>query len=190
MIERIKQRVSESIEVKRAFDEDLYRRIESAARTVIEAYRHQRKAVFMGNGGSAADAQHLAAELVGRFARDRKALPALALNANTSSLTALSNDYDYGRSFSKQVEAFVVPGDVVIGISTSGNSENVVQALKEAKARGAVTVALTGRTGGRVGPHADILINVPSDTVARIQEAHILVGHIICELIESALFPG
>jgi len=131
----------------------------------------------------------LAAELVGRFVKDRKALPALALNANSSSLTAISNDYAYSKSFSKQVEAFVIPGDVVFGISTSGNSENVVEALKTARAAGAVTVGLTGQGGGKVGEHSDILLAVPSGTVARIQESHILVGHIICELVESALFP-
>jgi D-sedoheptulose 7-phosphate isomerase len=189
MIDHIRKRVQESIRVKQAFDEDLFGRIQESARAVIEAYRNKRKVVFMGNGGSAADAQHLAAELVGRFAKDRRALPALALHANTSSLTAIANDYAYSKSFSKQVEAFVNPGDVVVGISTSGNSENVVEALKAARAAGAVTVAFTGQGGGKAREHADILVAVPSGVVARIQESHILIGHIICELVESTLFP-
>jgi D-sedoheptulose 7-phosphate isomerase len=189
MIDLIRKRVQESIEVKRAFGDDLIERIQNVAVRIIEAYRGGQKVIFMGNGGSAADAQHLAAELVGRFAKDRTALPALALNANTSSLTAIGNDYAYDQVFSKQIEAFANPGDIVIGISTSGRSKNILEAVKRAKQKGAITVALTGESGGLLKSQADILLNVPSETVARIQEAHILVGHIICELVESALFP-
>ena len=189
MIEEIQKRIQDSIHVKQAFTNDLIQRIESVSKKMIEAYQHRQKVIFMGNGGSAADAQHLAAELVGRFAKDRRPLPALALHANTSSLTALSNDYSYEESFSKQIEAFANEGDVVVGISTSGNSKNVIKALKQAREKKALTVALTGQSGGEVAQHADILLIVPSTNVARIQESHILIGHIICEMVESTLFP-
>ena len=188
MIEHIKNRIRESIQVKQAFTEELHRNILKASELVIRAYKNQHKAIFMGNGGSAGDAQHLAAELVGRYYKDRPPLPALALNANTSSLTAISNDYSYSQSFLRQIEAFTNPGDVVIAISTSGNSENVVLALESARKKGAGTIALTGKTGGRLRAHADILLNVPSEEVPRIQETHILIGHIICELVESEMF--
>lgn len=189
MIDHIRKRVAESIRVKQDFSDELLAGIRDAAVSVIEAYRNHGKVIFMGNGGSAADAQHLAAELVGRFAKDRAGLPALALHANTSSLTALSNDYDFDQSYSKQIEAFADPGDIVVGLSTSGRSKNIVKAMERAREKGAVTVALTGASGGDVRAHADILLNVPSDSVARIQEAHILIGHIICEMVESSLFP-
>lgn len=189
MIKEIRKKVQDSIAVKQNFSDDLYRRIVEVSQLAINAYKKKHKVVFMGNGGSAADAQHLAAELVGRCAKERTALPSLALNANSSSLTAISNDYSYNQSFARQIEAFVKKGDVVIGITTSGNSENVIEALKQAKLLGAVTVALTGETGGRTRPVADVLLNVPSRNVARIQESHILIGHIICELIEATIFP-
>ena len=189
MIEEIQKRIQDSIRVKQAFTNDLIQRIESVSKKMIEAYQDRHKVIFMGNGGSAADAQHLAAELVGRFAKDRRPLPALALHTNTSSLTALSNDYSYEQSFSKQIEAFANEGDIVVGISTSGNSKNVIEALKQAGEKKALTVALTGQSGGEVAQHADILLSVPSTNVARIQESHILIGHIICEMVESTLFP-
>ena len=189
MIDHIKKQVQESIQTKRNFSEELYGSILAAAELIIEAYQNQRKVIFMGNGGSAADAQHLAAELVGRTTKDRSPLPALALNSNSSSLTAISNDYNFNQSFARQVEAFANTGDIVVGISTSGESRNVIEALKRARAMGAKTVALTGESGGALRNQADILLNIPSKNVARIQEAHILIGHILCELIESTLFP-
>ncbi|MFZ5649811.1 MAG: D-sedoheptulose-7-phosphate isomerase [Bacillota bacterium] len=140
---------------------------------------------FLGNGGSAADCQHMAAELVGRFKKERRGLPAVALTTDTSILTALGNDYGFEEIFTRQVEALVKPGDLVVGISTSGNSPNVVKALQLAKEKGALTVGLTGRHGGKLGNVCDLCIKVPSDVTARIQEAHILIGHIVCEMIDE-----
>jgi D-sedoheptulose 7-phosphate isomerase len=147
---------------------------------------HDGHTVFwMGNGGSAADAQHMAAELSGRFLRERRALPSEALTVNTSALTAIANDFGYDQVFSRQVEAFVRPGDVVVGITTSGNSENVVRGLLAAKERGAVTVAFTGNNGGRVAAIADIVLVGPSGYAAIVQEIHVTLGHIICDLVEQ-----
>lgn len=140
---------------------------------------------FLGNGGSAADCQHLAAELVGRFQKERRALPAAALTTDTSILTAVGNDYGFEQVFARQVAALVRPGDVVVGLSTSGNSANVVNAVSQARKRGAVTVGLTGRGGGELARLCHICIRVPSDVTARIQEAHILIGHIVCALIDN-----
>lgn len=142
---------------------------------------------WCGNGGSAADSQHLAAELVGRFKKNRKALRSIALTTDTSILTCVANDFSYDDIFSRQIEAFGRPGDVLIGISTSGNSENVLRAIKLAKEMGLVTVALLGKGGGPVKDLVDHSLLVPSNTTARIQEAHILIGHILCELIEQEL---
>lgn len=147
------------------------------------------KILFLGNGGSAADAQHLAAEFVGRFVKERRALPALALTTDTSILTAVSNDYGYDRVFARQVEALANPGDVVVGITTSGNSPNVVEALTAARQQGAVTVGLTGEGGGKIAGQCDICIKVPSRHTARIQEAHILIGHIVCAAIDEDYWP-
>jgi len=154
---------------------------------VAAAYRAGGKVVLCGNGGSAADAQHIAAELVGRFLLERRALPALALTTNTSSLTAIANDKNYEDVFRRQVEALVDGKDVVIGISTSGNSANVIKAMEEAKKKGARTIALTGRGGSKLAEAADLTITVPSDSTPRIQEAHITIGHIICELVEKEI---
>lgn len=140
---------------------------------------------FMGNGGSAADSQHLAAELVGRFQQERRGLPAVALTTDTSILTAVGNDYGFENIFVRQIEALVGIGDVVVGISTSGNSPNIVKALETAKAAGAFTVGMTGAQGGRLAEVSEICIKVPSEVTARIQEGHILVGHIVCQLIEE-----
>ena len=145
------------------------------------------KVFWMGNGGSAADSQHLAAELVGRFARERKALASIALTTDTSILTAVANDYSFDAVFGRQLEAQCGPKDVVVGISTSGNSENVVRGVRTAKALGAFTVALTGNGGSRLATEADVSLIVPSNVTARIQEAHILIGHIICDWIENAV---
>ncbi len=155
---------------------------------LIEAFTAGRKVLLCGNGGSAADAQHIAAELVGKFYFDRPALPAEALTVNTSSVTAIGNDYSFDQVFSRQVEAFGVAGDVCVGISTSGNSRNIVEAFRVARRKGLVTVAMTGATGGQLAAEADYCIRVASTDTPRIQEHHILVGHILCELVEQALF--
>src|SRR5712671_2943859 len=155
---------------------------------LIDALKKGQKALLFGNGGSAADAQHIAAELVGRFAFDRPALPALALSVNSSCVTAIGNDYGFEQVFSRQLEALARPGDVAIGISTSGNSANVIHALTTAKKIGLHTVCLTGRTGGRLRSEVDHCICAPSTEAPRIQECHILIGHIISELVERQIF--
>jgi D-sedoheptulose 7-phosphate isomerase len=157
-----------------------------AAETLVIAYRAGHKALFFGNGGSAADAQHLAAELVGRYLRERRPLPALALSANSSAVTAIGNDYGYDDVFARQLEALSVVGDVAVAISTSGNSANVVKAVQRAKALGLGTIALTGSSGGRLRGLVDTLIAVPSEETPRIQECHILAGHILCDAVERA----
>lgn len=156
----------------------------------VDAYRHGAKLVLFGNGGSAADAQHVAAEMVARFKRDRAAWPAIALTTNTSSLTAIGNDYAYDDVFLRQVEAFVTKGDIVIGISTSGNSTNVVSALEAARDRGAWTAAFTGAGGGRAGQIADLCLAMPSHDTPRVQEGHITLLHIFCDLVEATLTEG
>jgi D-sedoheptulose 7-phosphate isomerase len=158
------------------------------ARTIAAAFAAGRKVLWMGNGGSAADAQHLAAEFSGRFLRERRGLPSEALSCNPSAVTAISNDYGYDRVFSRQVEAFVVAGDVVIGLSTTGNSKNVVLALEEAQKLGATTIAFTGNGGGAMTQFADISLVGPDGYSALVQEVHITMGHIVCDLVEQALF--
>lgn len=150
-----------------------------------ETLQHGHTIFFCGNGGSAADSQHLAAEIVGRFLKERRGMPAVALTTDTSILTAVSNDYGYEQIFARQVEALVRPGDAVIGLSTSGNSANVVAALEMAKTMGAITIGMTGGTGGKLAQLCDACLVVPSPVTARVQEAHILVGHIICEMIDE-----
>lgn len=145
------------------------------------------KIFWMGNGGSASDAQHLAAEMVGRFKRERKAFASIALNTDTSILTCLSNDYDYSVVFARQIEALCGPNDMVVGLTTSGNSLNILKGIQQAKQLGAYTVGLTGQTGGKLKPEVDLCLCVPSQTIARIQEAHILIGHILCEYVEEAV---
>ena len=163
--------------------------VDTVASVVASALERDGKVVIFGNGGSAADAQHIAAELVSsQYDRSRRSLPAIALHANGSALTAIANDYGYEEVFARQVEAFCRPGDVVIGISTSGNSENVVRGVRAAKVAGAVTIGLTGRSGGRVAREVDYCVAVPSNDTPRIQEVHILVGHIICEYVEQRLY--
>ena len=159
--------------------------IKKAAGMITGSIKSGGKAIVFGNGGSAADSQHMAAELVGRFKKERKALPAIALTTNTSTITALSNDYGYDVSFKRQIEALGKKGDVAVGISTSGTAENVACALKKAKDAGLLTVALTGKGGGKIKKKADLSLVVKSDNTARIQEAHILIIHILCELIED-----
>jgi D-sedoheptulose 7-phosphate isomerase len=164
--------------------------IGAAAEILIEAFRGGFKLLSFGNGGSAADAQHLAAELAGRFEAERPALPAFALTTNASDLTAIANDYGFGEVYRRLVAAHGRLGDVAVAISTSGNSANVIAGVAEARDRGLSTIALTGRGGGELAAMADVAVVVPSDVTARIQEAHIAVCHVLCELVETALFPG
>lgn len=159
---------------------------ECAAVLISEALSHGKKVLWCGNGGSAADSQHLAAELVGRFRRRRAGLASIALTTDTSVLTAVANDFGYSDIFQRQVDALCQPGDVVVGISTSGNSKNVCAALEKARQIGGKTVAMTGKSGGRLAAIADVCIRVPSTDPARIQEAHILYGHMLCEWVELA----
>jgi len=162
--------------------------IEKAAGVITQACKNGNTIFWFGNGGSAADAQHLACELVSRFFLERKALASIALTTNTSELTAIANDYDFDRIFSRQIEALVKSRDVVIGISTSGKSPNVIQGLKKAKELGATTIAFTGRSTEKVKDIADLVLAVPSDITPHIQEAHIMIGHVICYLTEKELF--
>jgi len=164
---------------------DQIRKISSV---IIEAYRKKNKVILFGNGGSAADAQHVAGELVNKFQLEREALPAIALTTDSSVLTSIANDYDYSRVFAHQVEAWAKEGDVVIGISTSGNSANVIEAVKVAREKGAKTVGFTGRGGGKLAKLVDFVVGVPSDETPRIQESHITIFHIICYLVERELF--
>src|SRR4030066_744532 len=163
-------------------------KIEKTVKLITAALKKGKKIVLFGNGGSAADAQHIAGELAGRFKLERQGLPAIALTTNTSVLTAIANDYGYDMVFSRQVEGIVEQGDVVIGISTSGKSPNVIEGIKAAKKREAYTVGLTGAKGERIEKLADICIKVPSTETPHIQEAHITVGHIICQLVEEDFF--
>ena len=181
------QRLKESASILKAIAESGAGDIESAAQLIINAYKNGGKVVLLGNGGSAADAQHLAGELVGKFMLKRQAFPAIALTTNSSILTAVANDWSYDTVFSRQVEALVTEKDVIIGISTSGNSPNVIEAIKLGKKKGAKTIALTGGDGGKLADAADLVLSVPSDITPRIQEAHITIGHIICELVEREL---
>ncbi len=188
---RIKEVILQSIDLKKQILEStlLIVQIQSATEECVKCLRNGGKILFCGNGGSAADAQHLAAELSGRFYYDRDPLFAEALHVNTSYLTAVANDYSYEEIYARQIKAKGKKNDILIGISTSGNSENIVRAMKIAKELGMKTVGLTGETGGKMKAHSDYLINIPSTDTPRIQEAHILVGHILCELIESEIFP-
>jgi len=190
MSKRIKQLISESISVKQQLlnDEAMLQGICDAVNAVTNAFKNGNKVLFCGNGGSAADAQHLAAEFSGRFYKDRKALPAEALHCNTSYLTAVANDYSYDVIYSRLVEGLGVNGDVLIGLSTSGNSGNIIKAFEIAKEKNIITIGFTGDSGGKMKDLCDYLFNVPSKITPRIQESHILIGHIICELVEEKLF--
>ena len=167
---------------------DLTSTVAKVSEIVLHSMKEGHKILLFGNGGSAADAQHIAAEFVGRFAFDRPALPALALNVNTSCITAIGNDYGFDQVFSRQIEALGQSGDVAFGITTSGNSLNVIRAMTAAKKKGLHTIGLTGRAGGNLKGAVDYCICVPSDETPRIQEGHILVGHVISELVEEAIF--
>ncbi len=189
-MEKIISAINDSINVKRQIIEDkiLLKSILKVTKEVINAFRNDRKVFFCGNGGSAADAQHLAAELSGRFYCDRDPLFAEALHVNTSYLTAVANDYSYDEVFSRLVKAKGRKGDILIGISTSGNSKNVIKAIEVANDIGMITVGMTGKSGGKMKDICKYLINVPSNDTPRIQESHIMIGHIICEIVEKELF--
>lgn len=188
---RIQQAIQDSIEVKQDIlnSTEFVGKIQQAINLIVEAYKNGKKVLFCGNGGSAADAQHLAAELSGRFYYDRKPLYAEALHVNTSYLTAVANDYSYEDIFARILEAEGGEGDILVGISTSGNSSNVLKAFEVAKRKGMHTVAFTGIGGGKMADKSDVLLAVPSKDTPRIQESHIMIGHIICEMVEKTLFP-
>ena len=188
---RILESIRQSIDTKQKIlnNPDLLQIIENVASVCTEAFCNGNKVLFCGNGGSAADAQHLSAEFSGRFYYDRPPLPSEALHVNTSYLTAVANDYSYDEVYSRIIRGSGKEGDVLIGLSTSGNSKNVIRAFETANEIGMLTVALTGESGGNMKDIADFLLNVPSDDTPRIQESHIMIGHIICELVESSLFP-
>ncbi len=188
MRDRIKDILLESIQVKEELLRTSIGKIIEITDMITDSLKKNGKVIFFGNGGSASDSQHLAAELVGRFKKDRRALPAIALTTNTAILTSLANDYGYEIVFAKQVEALGQKNDVAIGISTSGKAKNVVLGIKQAKKMGLKTIALTGTDGGELAKLADISLVVPSSVTARIQEAHITIGHIICEMVEHDLF--
>jgi len=189
MSDKIKSIISASIEVKQQLlqDEAIIQRLKQVTDVITQAFTAGNKVLFCGNGGSAADAQHLAAEFTGRFYSDRNPLPSEALHVNTSFLTAVANDYSYDQIYERAVKAHGKSGDVLVAISTSGNSKNCLLAMQEAKRRSMVVVAFTGATGGKMKDDCDYLFNVPSNDTPRIQESHILIGHILCELVEENL---
>jgi D-sedoheptulose 7-phosphate isomerase len=185
---RIASQIEESIATKQRVLEAHVPVLVRMAQVLVDALRNGKRVFFFGNGGSAADSQHIAAELVGRFMRERAALPAMALSTDTSILTALANDYDYDIVFARQIEAFGQPGDVAVGISTSGNSANVLAGIRAARERGMTTLALTGETGGKLQGMVDVCFCAPSRITSHIQETHITVSHSLCELVERELF--
>jgi D-sedoheptulose 7-phosphate isomerase len=186
----IKNIINASIQVKQALlsNDEMLTKIETVSNLITEAFRNGKKVLFCGNGGSAADAQHLAAEFSGRFYTDRGALPAEALHVNSSYMTAVANDYSYDVVYARLVKGIGNPGDVLIGISTSGNSKNIVEAIKVANEKGMITIGLTGEKGGTMKELCQFLFNVASNDTPRIQETHILIGHIICQLVEEKYF--
>ena len=190
MNNKIKELIASSISVKEQLlkDEAFLQTIDTVVQVISDAFAAGNKVLFCGNGGSAADAQHLAAEFSGRFYKNRRALPAEALHCNTSYLTAVANDYSYDVIYARLLDGIGVKGDVLLGFSTSGNSVNIIKAFEVARERGIVTIGLTGESGGNMKPLSDYLFNVPSTTTPRIQESHILLGHIICELVEEKVF--
>ena len=190
MRDQIVSIIKASIDTKQQVLENelLLQTINSCIHKIVMAFKNGNKVLFCGNGGSAADAQHLAAEFSGRFYTDRKALPAEALHCNTSYLTAVANDYSFDVIYSRLIEGIGQHGDILIGLSTSGNSKNIVQAFETAKEKGMVTIGFTGTSGGQLKSLSDYLINVPSADTPRIQETHILIGHIICQLVEEKIY--
>ncbi|HUU42876.1 MAG TPA: D-sedoheptulose 7-phosphate isomerase [Planctomycetota bacterium] len=184
---KIEEQLRASLRVKEELVASSVDVVAQIVTTLIDSLKAGGKVLLCGNGGSAADAQHLAAEFVGRFARERRALPAIALSTNTSVVTAIANDYGFEKIFSRQVEALARKGDVLVGLSASGNSANVLEAMKTARKMGCTTIGFTGRTGGAMKPLADVCLCVPSDRTRHIQEAHITVGHVVCDLVEEAV---
>lgn len=189
-MQKIKDIIQASIDVKAKIlnDDKLLQTLNDCVTVMVKAFENGNKVLFCGNGGSASDAQHLAAEFSGRFYTDRDALPAEALHCNTSYLTAVANDYSYDVIYSRLIKGIGNPGDVLVGLSTSGNSTNIVNAFQTAKEKGMITIAFTGASGGKLKNLSDYLINIPSDDTPRIQESHITVGHIICQFVEEIYF--
>jgi D-sedoheptulose 7-phosphate isomerase len=189
-MEKIKKIIQASIETKQQVlqNEELLKTICDVVNIIVAAFKNGNRVYFCGNGGSAADAQHLAAEFSGRFYTDRKALPAEALHCNTSYLTAVANDYGYDVVYARMIDGIGQTGDVLVGLSTSGNSANIIKAFETAKEKGMITVAFTGITGGKIKSVSDYLINIPSTDTPRIQESHIMIGHIVCQLVEEKIF--
>jgi len=189
-MDKIKKIIKASIDTKQSVlqNEGLLKTIEASVDVIVNAFRSGKRVYFCGNGGSAADAQHLAAEFSGRFYTDRKALPAEALHCNTSYLTAVGNDYGFDEIYSRLIEGIGEKGDVLVGLSTSGNSPNILKAFKTAKKKEMITIGFTGKSGGELRTLCDHLINIPSTDTPRIQESHIMVGHIICQLVEEKYF--
>jgi D-sedoheptulose 7-phosphate isomerase len=183
----LRTNIERSVQVHARLLETCLPAITAAANALVSAYLGGHKALFFGNGGSATDAQHLAGEFLGRYLRERRPLPAVALADSTAAVTAIANDYGYEHVFARQLEALALPGDVAIGISTSGNSQNVIEAVTTARKLGLFTIGLTGSSGGHMRGLVDALIAVPSDETPRIQECHILVGHAICDAVEHAI---
>lgn len=192
MTKQIKSIIQDSIDTKVALlqDDALIAVIQEVTAAIVNAFQNGNQVLFCGNGGSAADAQHLAAEFSGRFYKDRTPLPSEALHCNTSYLTAVANDYSYEVIYSRLIKGIGRQGDILIGLSTSGNSVNIIRAFEQAKENKMITVGCTGASGGKMKAVSDYLINIPSADTPRIQEAHIMVGHIICQLTEEKLFPG
>jgi len=183
----IKQSIKESIETKQEIGESLVLNIEKAAITIIDALKKGNKIMIAGNGGSAAQASHFSAELVGRYLLERKGIAAISLNSDTSIITAWTNDYEFDTVFSRQIESLGRQGDVFVGLTTSGNSENILNAIKQSKSQEIQTITLLGKDGGKIKSHADVEIIVPSNSTPRIQEGHILIIHILCHLVEEAM---
>jgi len=190
-MDSIKNIIQASIATKQKLlnDEKLLQTIDNIVDLITTAFKDDKRVYFCGNGGSAADAQHLAAEFSGRFYKNRKALPAEALHCNTSYLTAVANDYGYDNVYARIIEGIGKAGDILIGLSTSGNSINILEAFRIARQQKLITIALTGEAGGKMKDLSDYLVNIPSSDTPRIQESHITVGHIICQLVEEKLFP-
>jgi D-sedoheptulose 7-phosphate isomerase len=186
----IRKQIEESIRVKKLLlnDDNIIKDISLSAEYCVEALRNGNKILFAGNGGSAADAQHLAGELVNRFGFERPGLSAISLTTDTSVITSISNDYGFDRLFARQIEALGKKGDILIALSTSGNSPNIIGCINEASKAGIITIGLTGRTGGKMDQYCDICLKIPCDETPRIQESHILIGHILCSIIENSLF--
>jgi D-sedoheptulose 7-phosphate isomerase len=190
MKEKILKAFEDSISVKREFIKENIDAVIELSNIIADAFNSGSKLIIFGNGGSSTDASHIAAEFVGRFKMERPALPAISLNTNMAVITAIANDYDFSEVFARQMKAHAQDGDIVIGISTSGNSANVVKAMETARSRGLKTIAFTGAQGGKLASKADHLFAVPSTDTPRIQETHIILGHVVCQMVEEILFKS